>query len=183
MLKIIKSPIVLISLMILFASLSRLLTNQLHLWNFTPIAAMALFSGSHFRDKKYAFLVPLIAMLITDAVIGFHSGMLVVYGVLILITFLGFTLRNNVRVLPVLGASVLSSVIFFVITNFSVWIGSTLYPHNLSGLIACFAAGIPFFGNTLAGDLFYCSVLFGGYAFISRRHSVMQIAIKQESDQ
>ncbi len=173
MLKILKSQIAILSLMILFASLSRLLTNQLHLWNFTPIAAMALFSGAYFSDKKYAFLIPLFAMLITDAIIGFHPGMWDVYGTLILITFIGFTLRNNVRVVPVIGASLLSSIMFFLITNFSVWAGSTLYPHNSAGLISCFAAGIPFFGNTIAGDLFYCSVLFGGYALISRRHTVL----------
>ena len=154
--------------MILGAALSRLLTNELHLWNFTPIAAMALFGGAHFKDKKLAFIVPIIAMLITDAIIGFHPGMYDVYGTLILIVFIGFTLRNKVKPGPVIAASLLSSVIFFVITNFFVWLGSSYYSHDFTGLVACFAAGIPFFGNTIAGDLFYCGALFGGFELLRR---------------
>lgn len=162
------SRFLLLSVMILVAALSRLLTNQLHLWNFTPIAAIALFGAAHFTDKKFAFIIPIIAMLITDAILGFHPGMWDVYATLILITFLGFSLRNNVRVVPVVAVSLLSSLIFFTTTNFAVWLGSTLYPKTWAGLTNCFAAGIPFFGNTIAGDLFYCGVLFGGYELIKR---------------
>ncbi|HUM47364.1 MAG TPA: hypothetical protein PLD84_10570, partial [Chitinophagales bacterium] len=111
------SRFLLLSVMILVAALSRLLTNQLHLWNFTPIAAIALFGAAHFTDKKFAFIIPIIAMLITDAILGFHPGMWDVYATLILITFLGFSLRNNVRVVPVVAVSLLSSLIFFTTTN------------------------------------------------------------------
>lgn len=159
---------VLLFVMILAAALSRLLTNQLHLWNFTPIAATALFSAAFFRDKRMAFVIPVIAMLITDLFLGLHNGMWVIYLTLLLITYIGFSLRKNVRVLPVIGISLLSSVIFFIITNFAVWVFGTMYPHTWLGLSACYAAGIPFFGNTVAGDLFYCTVLFGGFALIAR---------------
>ncbi len=158
----------LLTIMILAAALTRLLTNQLHLWNFTPIAAMALFSGAHFSSKKYAFLIPLAAMLITDALLGFHPGMWDVYATLLIITFIGFSLRNNVRVVPVIAASLLSSLLFFTVTNFAVWLGSGFYPLTWQGLNSCFVAGIPFFGNTVAGDLFYCGVLFGGFELIKR---------------
>lgn len=171
--RILNSHFFLLFVMILAASLSRMLTNQLHLWNFTPIAAMALFSGARFRDKRYAFLVPIVAMFITDVIIGFHPGMWDVYGTLILITFIGFALRNNVRIVPVIGASLLSSVIFFIITNVSVWVGSTLYPHTWDGFTTCIAAGIPFFGNTVAGDLFYCGVLFGGYELVKKMYPAL----------
>lgn len=157
-----------LSIMILLAALSRLLTNQLHLWNFTPIAAIALFSGAHFSNKKFAFLVPLIAMLITDAFLGFHPGMWDVYATLLLVTFIGFRLRDNVRVLPVVAAALLSSFLFFSVTNFAVWLGSGMYPLTWQGLNTCFVAAIPFFGNTVAGDLFYCGVLFGGFELIRR---------------
>lgn len=170
--KILNSRFLLLFIMVLLASLSRLLTNQLHLWNFTPIAAMALFSGAQFRDKKYAFLVPVVAMIITDAIIGFHPGVWDVYGALLLITAIGFTLRNNIRVVPVIGASLLSSVIFFFITNFFVWLASGLYPLDWTGFTTCFAAGIPFFGNTVAGDLFYCGALFGGYELLRRKSPI-----------
>lgn len=166
--KILNKQFLILSVMVLAASLSRMLTNELHLWNFTPIAAMALFSGAQFRDKKYAFLVPIAAMIITDAIIGFHPGVWDVYATLIVITLIGFTLRNNIRVLPIIGASLLSSLLFFTVTNFFVWVGAGLYPHTWAGLTACFAAGIPFFGNTIAGDLFYCGALFGGYELIRK---------------
>lgn len=162
------SRFLLLCTMILAAALSRLLTNQLHLWNFTPIAAIALFGAAHFADKRIAFLIPVVAMLITDAIIGFHPGIWDVYLALILITFIGFSLRNNVRVVPVVAVSLISSLLFFSITNFAVWMGSGLYPLTWQGLSACFAAGIPFFGNTIAGDLFYCGVLFGGYELIRK---------------
>ncbi|MGB3077301.1 MAG: DUF6580 family putative transport protein [Chitinophagales bacterium] len=170
---ILNSKFILLSVMILVAALSRLLTNQLHLWNFTPIAAIALFGAAHFTDKKFAFLIPMLAMLITDWIIGFHPGMWDVYATLVLITFIGFTLRNNVKVVPVIGVSLISSLLFFTITNFAVWAGSTLYPHTWEGLTTCIEAGIPFFGNTVAGDLFYCGVLFGGYELIRKYYPQM----------
>ena len=162
------SRFLLLTVMIVLAALSRLLTNQLHLWNFTPIAAIAVFGAAHFTDKRMAFLIPVVAMLITDAIIGFHPGMWDVYLTLLLITFMGFSLRNNIKVVPIVAVSLLSSLLFFTITNFAVWMGSGYYPLDWSGLTTCFAAGIPFFGNTVAGDLFYCGVLFGGYELICK---------------
>lgn len=92
-----------------------------------------------------------------------------VYASFFLISIMGLVLLQKVRVGAVLGAGVLASILFFLITNFSVWLGSTTYPQNIAGLMLCYEAGIPFFGNTLAGDLFYCAVLFGGFEWAQRR--------------
>lgn len=163
-------------LIILAAALSRLLP---HPFNFTPIGAMALFGAAYFSDKRLAILLPFAAMWLSDlwlnnmvyaSVGGFQwMGSPWVYGSFFLIAIMGLVLLRKVQVGAVLGTSVLASVLFFLITNFSVWMGSSTYPQNLAGLMLCYEAGLPFFGNTLAGDLFYCALLFGGFEWAQRR--------------
>ncbi|MBK9246899.1 MAG: hypothetical protein IPM69_01995 [Ignavibacteria bacterium] len=157
--------------MILLAAISRILP---HPPNFAPITAMALFGGAYFNDRRLAFIVPLLAMLISDSIIGFHSTQPVVYACFALITLLGFRLQNNKSIGKIALASVAGSTIFFIITNFAVWIMGDFYPHTLSGLVMCFAAGIPFYSssifsspalNTFFGDLTYTSLFFGAFAF------------------
>jgi len=151
--------------LILLAALSRLIP---HPPNVAPITALALF-GAVYLDKKHTFIVPIIAMLISDYIIGFHSTMIWVYGSFILIGFLGLWLRQHQGIRNTIGASVFGSVIFFIITNFGVWISPQLmYSHDLAGLLQCYTAAIPFFRNSLIGDLFYVSVLFGVYEFAKR---------------
>ena len=117
--------------------------------NFTPIFAMALFGGAYLDNKKMAFILPLAAMLISDLFIGFHSLMLVVYGAIALITALGFLLKNRVRPSTVIGASLLGSLIFYLISNFAVWALFDTYPHTIAGLGTSYVAAIPFFKNSL----------------------------------
>ena len=131
--------------------------------NFAPIDAMALFSGAYFGRRSLAFAAPLAAMLISDAAIGFYPGLWVTYATLALIVLLGSLALSRISVLRVGGVAIASSMLFFVISNVGVWAGSGMYPHNLSGLAACYVAAIPFFQNTLAGDLFYAALLFGGF--------------------
>jgi uncharacterized protein DUF6580 len=136
--------------------------------NFAPIAAMALFSGAQLGRRPLAFVAPLGAMLLSDAVLGFHSGMIFVYASVALIVLLGWFALSRVSVLGLAGAAIASSILFFAITNFGVWLKGIYYPQTLSGLAACYAAAIPFFQNTVAGDLFYSGVLFGGFALVER---------------
>lgn len=165
--------------MILLAALSRLLP---HPPNFTPIAAMALFGGAYFINKKWAFIVPLLAMALSDIGLAFMMGYelfttmrIVIYGCFILITMIGFLLSSKVRVLNIVFASLAGSVLFFVVTNFVVWAGVShnLYPNNMTGLVECYIAAIPFFRNTLLGDLLYVSVLFGSFEFAKYRFPVL----------
>ena len=178
---------------IVLAAISRLIP---HPPNFTPIAAMALFGGAYFSKRSYAFIVPLIAMLISDMLIMrfvyahlstvpeyfISSATISVYISFALIALIGMMLRNNVRPLPIIGAALSSSVLFFLITNFAVWVGSTYYPQNLPGLIACYGAAIPFyrgeifgsfFFNTVMGDLFFAGVLFGSFEVAKYRFAVL----------
>lgn len=156
--------------LILLAAFSRLIP---HPYNFTAIGAMALFGGASFNQRSSAFLVPLFAMLLTDAIIGFHANMWAVYLSFALIAVLGMRLKNKISVARVLGSSLLGSLVFFLLTNFAVWLGSVVYPQNISGLVACYLAALPFyessfFGNlalnTAMGDLFFNGVLFSSLA-------------------
>lgn len=157
--------------MILAAAASRLIP---HPPNFTPIAAMALFGGACFSDKRAAFLVPLAGLLASDLVIGFHKLMPMVYGCFVLIVCLGFWLRRHRSVWRVAGVCAASAVLFFVLTNFAVWAFGALYPKTAAGLLECYVAAIPFFRNMLLGDLFYAGVLFGGFALAEHRCAILR---------
>ena len=137
--------------------------------NFESIGAIALFAGAHFGDKRWAFIVPLAAMLLSDAVIGFHSQMAGVYGAFALVVCLGFWLRERRTALNIGGSAVAASILFFAVTNFGVWAFDSLYPRTFEGLVVCYVAAIPFFGTTLAGSLFYSALLFGGFALAERK--------------
>jgi hypothetical protein len=132
--------------------------------NFTPIGAMALFSGAYLGRRGLAFVAPLAALLLGDLVLGFYSGMWVTYVAVALIALVGWLALSRISFVRVGVAAVASSVLFFLVSNFGVWALSGMYPQNLTGLAACYVAAIPFFQNTLAGDLFYSGLLFGGFA-------------------
>jgi len=146
-------------LIILLASAIRLLP---HIPNFSPIGAIALFS-SVILPFRFALILPLSVMFISDYFLGFHATLPWVYGSFALITLLGLILRRHFNPLNTLKTSLASSVLFYTITNLGVFISTNLYPHTFSGLIQCYIAAIPFFRNTLNGDLFYNSLLFGSY--------------------
>ena len=145
---------------ILVAAILRLVP---HPPNFTPIGAMALFSGAYLGKRSLAFVAPLGAMLLSDAVLGFYSGFWMTYLGVALIVLVGWLALSRVSVLRVGAAAIASSVLFFLVSNFGTWALSGMYPHSLSGLSACYAAAIPFFQNTVAGDLFYATLLFGSF--------------------
>jgi hypothetical protein len=136
--------------------------------NFTPIGAMALFGGAMLGRRALAFIAPLAAMLLSDAVLGFHAGMPWIYASIAMITLIGWTALQHRSALRIGLAAVAGSVLFFVVTNFGVWATSGMYPKSGAGLAACYAAAIPFFQNTVAGDLFYATLLFGTFALIER---------------
>ena len=136
--------------------------------NFTPIGAMALFSGAYLGRRPLAFVAPLAALLLSDAVIGFYSGMAFIYASVALIVMIGWAIRSRISPIRVGAAAIASSVLFFVLTNFGTWLSSGMYPHTTAGLAACYVAAIPFFQNTLAGDLFFSGLLFGGFALLER---------------
>jgi hypothetical protein len=151
-----------------FILMGALLRIVPHAANFTPIAAIALFGGTYL-NKKYALFVPIAAMVLSDFFIGFDSwtSRLMVYGSFLLAGLLGLWLRNHKNVYTVVGASLASSVIFFLITNLPFVHPASLYPYTLDGTMASYINALPFFKNTLLGDLFYVSVLFGAFELVA----------------
>lgn len=137
-----------------------------HAPNFAPVAAIALFGGVYF-SRKTALLLPLAAMFFSDIFIGFYDLkiMAAVYGSFILTVILGFLAKRSKKWHVIGGAAILSSVLFFLITNFAVWLFSPMYSKTVFGLIQCYVMALPFFGNTLLADLFYTGVFFGAYEF------------------
>jgi hypothetical protein len=158
---------------IIMAALSRILP---HPPNFTPIVALALFGSTYFSQRYVGLFVALAAMLVSDLILGLHTGMWFVYGTIVLISFLSIQLRNNVSILKVTLTSLAGSVLFYLITNFGVWLNGGFYPKNLSGLVLCYTAGIPFFGNSIVGDLFYCTVLFGLFELAKKKIPALAVA-------
>lgn len=137
-----------------------------HAPNFTPVAAVALFSGAYL-NKKYAFAVPLILMVISDVFIGLHNVILFTWGSFILTTFLGLWLKKHKNTFGIMSMSLASSLLFYIVSNFGVWVMGW-YPHNLSGLVNCYVMALPFLRNFTLATLLYAAVFFGAYELIAR---------------
>jgi hypothetical protein len=151
---------------ILAGALARILP---HAPNFTPIGALALFAGTQFANKRLAFVVPILAMILSDMILGLHSGIASVYGSFLCSVCLGFWLRDHRNIRSTLLVSLINSLLFFIITNFSVWFSGGMYPASLQGFIRCYVAALPFLRNTVSGDLFYVALFFGGLSMAEKR--------------
>lgn len=170
-----------ISVIILLAALTRILP---HPFNFSPIAAMCLVGGAYFSNKIFAIIVPLLAVFVSDIIIMnfvyssdsfvfLYDGFYWPYATFALIAIMASFSLKKVTMPRVIGSSLGASIIFFVVTNFACWPGSTLYTQDINGIMACYAAGIPFFGGTVAGDLIYSGILFGAIELAKPRLSFL----------
>lgn len=139
-----------------------------HMPNFTPVAAMALFAGAHFSKKWMALLIPFAAMFLSDLVLGFHSYMFAVYISFGIAVLVGGIINGKTNPVSLIGASLGSSAIFFIITNLAVWFGSPFYAQNIQGMMQCYTMAIPFFGYSILGDLFYNGILFGSFYLLQK---------------
>ena len=164
---------------IVAVSLTRFLP---HPPNFTALGAMALFGGAMFSDNWKRFLIPMLALFLSDLVLNnvflsqWYNGFVIItpgatylYGAMLITIALGQFMITKLKALNIAAAALISSVIFFLITNFGVWAGGTMYPQTAEGLFAAYAAGLPFLLNTVAGNLIFSGVLFGGYAFYQNK--------------
>lgn len=151
---------------IIVLSLFRLIP---HPPNFTPILAISVFAGIKFKDNLFSYLVPVFAMLVSDAIIGFHSGIIIIYSAIVLSAFV--SRRFNTINTSVLG----SCILFFLITNFQVWLMSPSYSKSLTGILECYTLGIPFFGMTLLSTFFYSYILFYSFTFLSKIKTYQKI--------
>lgn len=155
--------------LIVFAVLSRLVP---HPYNFTPVGALGLFAGSYLPLRRF-WLVPVIALLVSDVFLGFYHpiAMISVYMSFVLCGVIGRSVLMQKRSIIRLAVTSLSaSCLFFIVSNFGDWLSQiNHYPMTFNGLLQCYAMAIPFFGNTIAGDLFYVAVLFGVYEAVNYR--------------
>lgn len=180
-----------ITLLILLAALSRLLP---HPANFAPIGGMALFGAAYYSRRVWAFVIPVVTMWISDLILNnvvygayfdsfvwLYEGAWFTYGAFILIALMGMVTLRKIKVPNLLFSALSASAIFFLMSNFGVWFSGTMYPKDFGGLIACYTAGIPFFKNTVMGDMFYTAILFGAFELSVRRFPILKRATVNET--
>ena len=180
--------ILIVAMLIFLSALCRIFTNQIGLWNFNAIGAAALFGGIVLKDKRLAYIIPLLSLFLSDVFLQYFTEihaldreylgqLLFVYGAFLLITWIG-TLIKKVNVLTLLLSSLGTGVLFFLISNLGTFMTTGLYPKTGAGLLACYAAGIPFYQsdnmfssfalNGLMGNVFFTAVLFGIWAALKQ---------------
>jgi hypothetical protein len=164
-------------LLVLAAALTRLLP---HPPNLAPVTAMAVFGAIRFGRWRTAVVAPLVALFVSDlakellwrqgmsAQWGIYRGMWVTYGTTALIALISRSAHGARRVSVMAGTTLLGSVVFFLVTNSAIWARGTRFPLTLDGLMDCYVIAIPFFRNSLAGDVVYATVLFGAWALAER---------------
>jgi len=147
-----------------FGVMTRLIVHEA---NFTPVIALVLFGGVYL-ERKYAVLLPILLMMVTDLILGLHSVILFTWGSLVLVSFMGLWLREHKTRLHVAGTAVSSAFVFYLVTNFGVWL-SGYYPMTFQGLEKCYVMAIPFFRASLLSTIIYSVVLFGLYELVAFR--------------
>jgi hypothetical protein len=171
--------------LVMLAAFSRLIP---HPNNFTAIGALAIFGAYTIQNKWISSILPLLAMWVSDLVINnivyasytntmvwFSEGFVWIYAGVLAQSIISWFLVSDNKFTNIISSSLLGAIAFFILSNVGVWLGS-IYPHTLSGLTACFAAAIPFFANTLAGNLFFSFILFGSYFLIEKKANTFQTA-------
>jgi hypothetical protein len=168
--------------LIFAAAATRLLP---HPDNVTPIAATGLFGAAYMR-RYWAVLVPFMGLFLSDLFLNnviysayYDSFVWItswwVYAAFAVVIGIGYvTFGKEVTLNRTIGATLLGSVVFFLISNLSTFFETSMYPHNAAGLLACYTAGLPFFARTLLGDLAFVAILFGGYAWMMRTRTFVQ---------
>ena len=173
-----------IILLILFASFSRIIP---HMPNFTPIGAIALFGGAYLKNKYHAFLIPIASLWLSDLILNnfiftlysdftwFYPGFLWQYISFTLIIVLGYFFLKKINFKNVFITATSSSILFFIITNFGVWISGSMYTLDFQGLITCYVMALPFFKGTLLSFMCYSAFLFGILEFSKHKFEMLKI--------
>lgn len=168
-------------LLIVMASLYRIIPGRP--FGFAPQIAMALFGGALFvNNKKWAFLLPLLSMFISDALFqvlytygltsirGFYGGQITNYLLFAGLTVIGFTVKPN-KVFSIIAGVLIAPTAYFLVSNLLVWAsgGGYHHPKTLDGMVACLVDGLPFYKGSLAGTAVFSALLFGSYYFVQQR--------------
>lgn len=175
-----------IMLLIFLVAFSRLIP---HMLNLSPLGAISLFGAAHFKKRWQAFLIPILAVWLSDLCINniiysqfyrtftwFYQGFFWQYGSYLLITLGGMLILKKINIQRLLMASMFSSCVFYFVTNFGFWFGNSFYMQNLSGLLTCYIAGIPFIKGTLLGDVFYSAAMFGSFYLLQQKFPQLKTA-------
>jgi len=183
-----KSLIISLALLILVAALYRIVPGRPY--GFAPQWAMALLGGAVFiRDKKWAFALPIFSMLVSDSfyqllyinglsdIQGFYKGQFVNYALFAGLTCIGFFIKT-INLKSVLGASIASPTVFFLVSNFLVWAGNGGYhrPKTFDGLLMTYNDGLPFYYNSIVGTIVFSAILFGSFVLLQKPTTNKQIA-------
>ncbi len=177
--------VLLASGLIVVAGLSRLAP---HPGNFTAVGAMAIFAGN-VLPKRWSFVLPILALWLSDLLLNniiyreyyptfslIPSTLLVTYLPMLLVWGMSNLTLKTAKPSSIMATSLLGSVLFFLVSNFFVWAGAShVYSPNFSGLMVCYTAGLPFLLNQIAGDLFFCGLLFGMYSFAQNRLQLAKV--------
>lgn len=169
--KLFSPQLIFVTTAVFIGALSRLLP---HIDNLTPIAAMALFGGAYIKNKRLAFMIPLLAMFLSDVALellfgwGLHNTIIYVYLAFALTTLVGLYVGKNVTIKSIIAGSLSSSILFFIITNFGYW-ASNGFLMGIEGLNMSYIGGLPFFRTTLLGDLFFNALFFGTFYLAQSR--------------
>ena len=171
--KFVTPEIILGTILVILGATARLLP---HPANFAPLGAIAIFSGL-FLPRKLALWLPIVALFVSDLFIGFYMWevMVTVYTSMLLTTFVATKIEHKFA--PITGLTLAGSILFFATTNAAVWAFGTMYTHDLAGLGQSYLMALPFFRNSLMGDLFFTGILVGSY--FAARAVIKQFANKQ----
>lgn len=143
--------------LVLLLAFSRLIP---HPPNFTPLGAMAILAGATLKDLRLGIFIPIIAMMISDAIIGFHSSVFYVYAAVTIMVVLSHYCLTRYTVVKLAATAVAAAVVFYLVTNFGAWLSHDMYPHTMNGLWQAYIAGVPFFRNTLLSNLIFTAISF-----------------------
>ena len=169
-----ESAIIRMIVILAMIGLAAVLRVMPHPWNFTPVGAMALFAGAVVKDRRLAFIFPLVALFVGDIFVGFHKLMPLVYASFLVDVALGYWIRNRRTVARISGVTLVGAIQFFLVSNFADWAFLDSYPRTVAGLITCYAVGLPLLWNTLAGDAFYSAIFFGAFALAERHFPILR---------
>ena len=173
-----------VSLIVVIVSFLRLIP---HIHNFSPIIALAIFGVFHYKNKSFSYFIPLLSVWFSDLILNnfiyaltdnfsfFYDGFYWQYLAYIIIIFISYNYKNRKINIPnIFYLALSSSLIFFIISNFGVWLSSGMYTNDINGLFSCYIAAIPFYKGTLFGTFFYTPILFGLYFLLQKKLNIFK---------
>lgn len=156
---------------ILLLAASRLIP---HPPNFTPVGAMAILVGAYIKDLRLGIFILFIAMILSDAVLGLHSSLLYVYAAIAAIVIMNRYLLQKITNTKLAFSTIVSALLFFIVTNFGAWLTHDIYAHTFSGLLQAYIAGIPFLKNTLLSNALFVALSLVSISYLAKNKLALE---------